>query len=85
MTNRFLFTGDFLCFEGDKLRTVILPSSNRDASVNSLQLIRDLDFDVLVPWVSIKGERPVYFVKDEEEKQKNIQNIIDRVRYGANS
>ncbi len=85
MTNRFLFTGDFLCFEGDKLRTVILPSSNRDASVNSLQLIRDLDFDVLVPWVSIKGERPVYFVKDEEEKQKNIQNIIDRVRDGANS
>ena len=85
MTNRFLFTGDFLCFEGDKVRTVILPSSNRDASVNSLQLIRDLDFDVLVPWVSIKGERPVYFVKDEEEKQKNIQNIIDRVRDGANS
>ena len=85
MTNRFLFTGDFLCSEGDKLRTVILPSSNRDASVNSLQLIRDLDFDVLVPWVSIKGERPVYFVKDEEEKQKNIQNIIDRVRDGANS
>ena len=67
------------------MRTVILPSSNRDASVNSLQLIRDLDFDVLVPWVSIKGERPVYFVKDEEEKQKNIQNIIDRVRDGANS
>ena len=53
--------------------------------MNSLQLIRDLDFDVLVPWVSIKGERPVYFVKDEEEKQKNIQNIIDRVRDGANS
>ena len=85
MTNRFLFTGDFLCFEGDKLGTGIRAPRNRDASVNSLQLIRDLDFDVLVPWVSIKGERPVYFVKDEEEKQKNIQNIIDRVRDGANS
>lgn len=85
MTNRFLFTGDFLWFEGDKWRTVILPSSNRDASLNSLQLIRDLDFDVLVPWVSIKGERPVYYIKDEEEKQKNIQEIIDRVRDGANS
>ncbi|CAM2987842.1 hypothetical protein STAR110904_00175 [Staphylococcus argensis] len=85
MTNHFLFTGDFFCFEGDKWHTVILPSSNREASLNSLQLIRDLDFDVLVPWVSIKGESPVYFVKDEEEKQKNIQCIIDRVRDGANS
>ena len=85
MTNRFLFTGDFLCFEEDKWRTVILPSSNREASMNSLQLIRDLDFDVLVPWVSIKGECPVYFVKDEEEKQKNIQDIIDLVSNDANS
>lgn len=85
MIKHLLFTGDFLCFEGDKWRTVILPSSNREASLNSLQLIRDLDFDVLIPWVSIKGDRPVYFVNDEEEKQKNIQETIDRVCDGANS
>ncbi|EHM71359.1 hypothetical protein SEVCU012_2308 [Staphylococcus pettenkoferi VCU012] len=40
---------------------------------------------MLVPWVSIKGGRPVYFVKDEEEKQKNIQDIIDLVSNDANS
>ena len=57
--HRYLFTGDFLCYEGDEWRTVILPSSDREASIKSLELIRDLDFDALVPWVSIEGESKV--------------------------
>ena len=27
--HRYLFTGDFLCYEGDEWRTVVLPSSDR--------------------------------------------------------
>lgn len=54
--HRYLFTGDFLCYEGDEWRTVVLPSSDREQSIKSLEMIRDLDFDALVPWVSIEGE-----------------------------
>lgn len=59
--HRYLFTGDFLCYEGDEWRTVVLPSSDREQSIKSLEMIRDLDFDALVPWVSIEGESPVFF------------------------
>lgn len=83
--HRYLFTGDFLCFEGDTWRTVILGSSDREASIQSLEMIKELDFDVLVPWVTIKEGPLVYVVENEEEKQQQIQNIIDRVRNGENS
>ncbi len=82
--HRYLFTGDFICFEGNIWRTVILGSSDREKSIQSLEMIKELDFDVLVPWVSVKDEPLVYFVEDENEKQKQIQNIIDRVRKGEN-
>lgn len=83
--HRYLFTGDFLCYEGDEWRTVVLPSSDRDQSIKSLEMIRDLDFDALVPWVSIKGESPVFFINDDNDKQQRVQKIIDRVRNGENT
>ncbi|MBC3087399.1 MBL fold metallo-hydrolase [Staphylococcus capitis] len=83
--HRYLFTGDFLCYEGDEWRTVILPSSDREASIKSLEMIRDLDFDALVPWVSIEGESPVFYVEDDEDKKQRVQKIIERVRDGENT
>ncbi|PTI52729.1 MBL fold hydrolase [Staphylococcus warneri] len=83
--HRYLFTGDFLCFEGDTWRTVILGSSDRESSIQSLELIKSLDFDVLGPWVSIKEGPVAYFVENDDEIQRQIQNIIDRVRDGENS
>ena len=83
--HRYLFTGDFLCYEGDEWRTVVLPSSDREQSIKSLEMIRDLDFDALVPWVSIEGESPVFFINDEDDKQQRVQKIIDRVRNGENT
>lgn len=83
--HRYLFTGDFLCYEGDEWRTVVLPSSDREQSIKSLEMIRDLDFDALVPWVSIEGESPVFFINDENDKQQRVQKIIDRVRNGENT
>ncbi|MGC9614927.1 MBL fold metallo-hydrolase [Staphylococcus pasteuri] len=82
--HRYLFTGDFLCFEGDQWRTVILGSSDREQSIQSLEMIKELDFDVLVPWVTIKEGPLVYYVKNDEEKRQQVQNIIDRVRNGEN-
>ncbi|MBH4638597.1 MBL fold metallo-hydrolase, partial [Staphylococcus aureus] len=83
--HRYLFTGDFICFEGKRWRTVILGSSDREKSIQSLEMVKELDFDVLVPWVTIKDEPLVYFVENEYEKREQIQNIIDRVREGENS
>lgn len=83
--HRYLFTGDFLCYEGDEWRTVVLPSSDIEQSIKSLEMIRDLDFDALVPWVSIEGESPVFFINDENDKQQRVQKIIDRVRNGENT
>lgn len=83
--HRYLFTGDFLCYEEDEWRTVVLPSSYREQSIKSLEMIRDLDFDALVPWVSIEGESPVFFINDEDDKQQRVQKIIDRVRNGENT
>ena len=74
--HRYLFTGDFLCFEGDSWRTVILGSSDRERSIQSLELIKTLDFDVLVPWVSIKEGPFAYFVENEEEKQQEKEKDV---------
>ena len=47
-------------------------------------MIKELDFDVLVPWVTIKEGPLAYYVKNDEEKRQQVQNIIDRVRNGEN-
>lgn len=83
--HRFLFTGDFLCVDDGEWRTVILNSSDREASIKSLELIQDLDFDAIVPWVAIEGEDAVFFVENEEDKRKRLQKIIDRIRRGEHT
>lgn len=83
--HRFLFTGDFLCVDNGEWRTVILGSSNREESIKSLEFIRDLEFDAIVPWVAIEGEGSVFFADNEEDKRERLQNIIDRVRNGENT
>ena len=55
-------------------RTVILNSSDREASIKSLELIQDLDFDAIVPWVAIEGEDAVFF-ENEEDKRKRLQKL----------
>ncbi|WP_324293420.1 MULTISPECIES: MBL fold metallo-hydrolase [Staphylococcus] len=83
--HRFLFTGDFLCVDDGKWCTVILNSSDRQTSIKSLELIQDLDFDAIVPWVAIEGEGAVFFVENEEDKRNRLQKIIDRVRRGEHT
>ncbi|GGG93926.1 MBL fold metallo-hydrolase [Staphylococcus pragensis] len=83
--HRYLFTGDFICVDNGEWRTVILSSSDREASIKSLEMIRDLEFDAIVPWVAIKDEPSVFFVENENDKRERLQNIIDRVRNGENT
>ncbi len=81
-THRFLFTGDFLWVEHGEWKAVVLGSSDRAASLDSLRRIGDLDFDVLVPWAAMKGE-PSVNVVNRDDVRKRIDAVITRVEAGG--
>ena len=60
----------------------MLDSSDRAAYLGSLELLRELDFDVLVPWAATAG-RPFHAVTDRADTRRRIDAIIARVRRGA--
>jgi glyoxylase-like metal-dependent hydrolase (beta-lactamase superfamily II) len=78
---RFLFTGDTVYLHDGEWVAAVLDSSDRDAYLESLELIRELDFDVLVPWVASAGQ-PWYAETDRADAQRRIDAIIDRLRRG---
>ena len=81
--HRFLFTGDFIWIEHGVWKAVVLDPALRDPYLESLALVRDLDFDVLVPWGVTEGDAPVFAVSDPEEKRRRIDGIIARVAAGG--
>ena len=82
-THRFLFTGDFIWIEDGEWKAVVLSPEPRSDYLDSLALVRELDFDVLVPWGTTNENEPVGVVGDEAEKHRRIDAIIDRVRAGG--
>jgi len=52
------------------------PTRGRPAS---LELIKELDFDVLVPWAATSG-RPAYAPTDRENAARRIDAILGRLR-----
>jgi hypothetical protein len=62
----------------------VLDSSDRDRYLESLALIRELDFDVLVPAIATAGDAP-YAMVERDEAQRRIDAVIERVRGGASS
>jgi glyoxylase-like metal-dependent hydrolase (beta-lactamase superfamily II) len=82
-THRFLFTGDFIWIENGEWKAVVLDPSLRQAYLDSLALVRDLDFDVLVPWGVTEGNSPAWPVRDPADKRARIDQIIDRVANGG--
>lgn len=80
--HRFLFTGDSLYLDGDGAWVAaVLPDSDRAAYLESLELLRDLDFDVLVPWAAAKG-RPWFARTDAADRHARITQIMDRLWNG---
>ncbi len=55
----------------------------REAYVRSLELIRELDFDVLVPWAATRGEPYIAFT-DRADARRRVAAIIERLRRGEN-
>jgi glyoxylase-like metal-dependent hydrolase (beta-lactamase superfamily II) len=80
--HRFLFTGDTIYLRDGEWVAAVLDSSDRAAYLDSLELIRELDFDVLVPWATTAGD-PWYAVTGRADARRRIDAIIDRVRAGG--
>jgi glyoxylase-like metal-dependent hydrolase (beta-lactamase superfamily II) len=76
-----LFTGDTIYLnEGDWVAAV-LESSDRVRYVESLELIRELDFDLLVPWAATAGA-PFHAHTDADDARRRIDSILERLRRG---
>ena len=82
--HRLLFTGDTILLDDGQWVGAVLGSSDRAAYLESLELLRDLDFDVLVPWAATKGQ-PYAAATDREDARRRIGWIIERVRDGGSS
>jgi glyoxylase-like metal-dependent hydrolase (beta-lactamase superfamily II) len=79
--HRALFTGDTIYLDGGEWVAGMLESSDRDAYLASLELIRELEFDVLVPWVA-GADEPYHAVTSRAEAGRRIDAIIERLRRG---
>jgi len=79
--NRFLFTGDTVYLHGGEWVAAVLAASDRQRYLEGLELIRELDFDVLVPWAATGGQ-PYYAHTSHADSRRRIDQIIERVRRG---
>ena len=79
--NRVLFTGDTIYLDEDEWVAAVLPSSDRSIYIDSLELLRELEFDVLVPWAASAG-KPFYAAIDRADAQRRIDAILERMRRG---
>jgi Metallo-beta-lactamase superfamily len=80
--HRLLFTGDTIYLRDGEWVAAMLDSSERESYIESLELIRELQFDVLVPWIASAGG-PFYAVTSEADARRRIDAILDSVRHGA--
>jgi glyoxylase-like metal-dependent hydrolase (beta-lactamase superfamily II) len=80
---RVLFTGDSLYVDGTTGEWVgaLLESSDRDSYLESLELLRGLEFDVLAPWVARAGSIPIVLT-GPEDAQRRIGAVIRRIEAG---
>ena len=79
---RLLFTGDTIVLADGEWAAAVLDSSDREAYVRSLELLRDIEFDVLVPWAATGG-RPYVAHTDPADARARIDAMIRRIREGA--
>jgi glyoxylase-like metal-dependent hydrolase (beta-lactamase superfamily II) len=77
--HRVLFTGDTVYLSDGEWAAAVLESSDRGDYVASLQLISELDFDVLAPWIATGGQ-PGHADTDAAEARRRISGILDRIR-----
>lgn len=80
--HRVLFTGDTIFFVRGKWRAAVLDGiSDRERYIESLELIRTLDFDLVVPGIAPGGE-PYYEFVEKPEAERSMDEMLERVRRG---
>lgn len=80
--HRVLFTGDTIFFSRGGWRAAVLDGiSDREQYIESLRLIRSLEFDLIVPGIAAAGN-PYYEFVEKAEGQRRVDEILDRVRRG---
>jgi glyoxylase-like metal-dependent hydrolase (beta-lactamase superfamily II) len=80
---RVLFTADTLYLgAGGEWVVAVLDSSDRGAYLESLEVLRDLEFDVLAPWAAPRGGEPIQAV-GRDEARRRLSAIMTRVWEGA--
>lgn len=80
--HNILFVGDSFWVEDGVWKAVLLGESNRKKFIETLEHMRDLDFDVLAPWPAQRG-RPAIDVVTPQQKQSQIDGLLTRIRAGA--
>lgn len=77
--HRLLFTSDTVYLHKGKWRAGLLESSDRERFIESLERIRELEFDVLVPWV-VDAEDPYLVPVDAAERRQRIDALLQWIR-----
>ena len=80
--HRVLFTGDTVYLDEGEWVAAVLDSSDREAYVESLELIRELEFDLLVPWAASHGQA-YHAATDRAGARRRIDAILGRLRRGG--
>jgi glyoxylase-like metal-dependent hydrolase (beta-lactamase superfamily II) len=78
---RCLFTGDSVYLREGEWVAAVLESSDREGYIESLERIKELDFDVLVPWAAT-ADQPFHAVTDKADARRRIDAILARLRGG---
>jgi len=81
---RLLFTGDSLYLRDGRWVAAVLDSSDRASYVASLERLRDVEFDVLVPWAA-SADGPLLDAVDAATRRARLDAILDRVRAGEDA
>lgn len=77
--NGYLFTGDSLYLDGDEWVVAVLDSSDRDAYIASLERLKTVEFDYLVPWAA-SATGPWY--GPAGDRVARLDAIVERLRRG---
>jgi glyoxylase-like metal-dependent hydrolase (beta-lactamase superfamily II) len=77
--NGYLFTGDSVYLDGDEWRAAVLDSSDRQAYIDSLERLKTVDFEYLVPWAA-SASGPWY--SPAHDRVRRFDAILERLRRG---
>ena len=80
--HKVLFVGDSFWVEDGIWKAVFLGESDRKRFLETLEHMRDLDFDVLAPWPAQRGLSAIDVVTPQQ-KRDQVDALLARLRAGA--